>query len=95
MSGEHLNTEILTRDMDIIPRFPTGSEVEMVTGPYAGYWGIVARVDKAHLENPVVRLLKDLDGQRISPIEVDLLAFDYEIQTARRQIPDKVPAAVS
>jgi len=95
MSGGQLNTEILTRAMDIIPRFPTGSEVEMVTGPYAGSWGMVARVDKAHLENPIVRLLEDPDGQRISPIEVDLLAFDYEIQSARRQIPDQLAAAVS
>ena len=95
MSGGQLNTEILTRAMDIIPRFPTGSEVEMVTGPYAGSWGMVARVDKAPLENPIVRLLEDPDGQRISPIEVDLLAFDYEIQSARRQIPDQLAAAVS
>ena len=29
------------------------------------------------------------------PLEVDLLAFDYEIQSARRQIPDKLAAAVS
>ncbi len=95
MSGSHLNTEILTRTMDIIPRFPTGSEVEMVTGPYAGFWGTVARVDKAHLENSIVRLLENPDGQRISPVEVDLLAFDYEIKSARRQIPDKLAAAVS
>ena len=92
MSGEHLNHEILMKAMEIIPRFPSGSEVEMVTGPYAGFWGIVAKVDKAHLENPVVRLLENRAGERISPIEIDLLAFDYEMQSARRAIPEKMAA---
>ena len=92
MSGEHLNHEVLMKAMSIIPRFPTGSEVEMVTGPYAGFWGIVAKVDSAHLENPVVRLLENRAGERISPIEVDLLAFDYEMQSARRTIPKKMAA---
>ena len=95
MSGEHLNHEVLMKAMDIIPRFPTGSEVEMVTGPYAGCWGIVAKVDRAHLENPVVRLLENPAGERMNPVEVDLLAFDYEMQTARRQIPAKYAATVS
>ena len=90
MSGEHLNHEGLMKAMDIIPRFPTGSEVEMLTGPYAGFWGIVAKVGKAHLENPVVKLLENRAGERISPIEVDLLAFDYEMQSARRAISEKM-----
>lgn len=92
MSGGHLNHEILMKAMDIIPRFPTGSEVEMVTGPYASFWGIVAKVDKAHLENPVVRLLENSAGERITPIELDLLAFDYEMRSARRAIPEKMAA---
>ncbi len=92
MSGEHLNHEILMKAMDIIPRFPTGSEVEMLTGPYTGFWGIVAKVDKAHLENPVVRLLENRADERISPIEVDVLTFDYEEQSARRTIPEKMAA---
>ena len=92
MSGGHLNHEVLMKAMEIIPRFPTGSEVEMVTGPYSGFWGVVAKVDKAHLENPVVRLLENSAGERISPIEVDLLAFDYEMRSARRAIPQKMVA---
>ena len=81
MSEIHLNSAILAKALEIIPTFPTGAEVEVVTGPFTNHAGIVVHVDMEHLQRPVIRLLRDENGKRMEPVEVDLLAADYEIRS--------------
>ncbi len=80
-SGSHFNSEILAKALEIIPTFPTGAEIEVVTGPFRSRAGIVVHVDMEHLQRPIIRLLRDENGKRIDPVEVDLLETDYEIRS--------------
>ncbi len=84
MSDSHLNSEVLRHALEIIPAYPTGSEIEIVGGRLAGVRGVVAYVDMEHLQRPVVRLIWNQRGERIKPTEVDLLAApDIKIRSAR------------
>ena len=84
MSDSHLNSEVLHHALEIIPAYPTGSEIEIVGGRLAGLRGVVAYVDMEHLQRPVVRLIWNQRGERIKPTEVDLLAApDIKIRSAR------------
>ncbi len=84
MSDSHLNSEVLHNALEIIPAYPTGSEIEIVGGRLAGLRGVVAYVDMEHLQRPVVRLIWNQRGERIKPTEVDLLAApDIKIRSAR------------
>jgi hypothetical protein len=41
-------------------------------GPYRGHHGIVVAVDPGELARPIVRVIADRDGRRITPFEIDL-----------------------
>lgn len=78
LAGSHLNREVVEKLLEILPIYPLGSEIIVKSGPFAGYRGIVAKVDRRQMDRPLVRLLYDKPGRRIEPVELDL-RFDNAI----------------
>jgi HD-GYP domain-containing protein (c-di-GMP phosphodiesterase class II) len=72
LAGGQLNREIVAQLLAVLPIYPLGSEVVVMTGQYQRYRGIVARVHKEALDRPTVRLLTSPDRTRITPVEIDL-----------------------
>jgi putative nucleotidyltransferase with HDIG domain len=73
-SGTHLNREIVSTFVRLVPVFPLGTEVLMRSGEFRGAIGIVKDVKPHQLDRPTVMLFKDQKGQPISPVEIDLAA---------------------
>jgi hypothetical protein len=77
MCGPHLNAEIIGLLMHTIPMFPVGHWVEVLTGKYVGWRGIVAALSIDALHQPALRLLLDDRGHRVpNPVELDLRLHD-------------------
>jgi HD-GYP domain-containing protein (c-di-GMP phosphodiesterase class II) len=92
LAGSHLNREIVTHLLEIVPVYPLGSEVVVKTGAFAGFGGVVAKVDRRKLDRPILRLLTDKEGQRIDPIELDLTREDVVIASAATAPAQPQPA---
>ena len=84
-AGTHFNREIVEVFLSTLPIFPIGVQVIVTTGRYKGYKGVVAHVDRDHLDRPLVRLLHDLRGKRIDPIELDLKKDEAQVRGIVRQ----------
>jgi hypothetical protein len=73
MSGVHLNREIVGMLRQIVPKYPMGHWVEVLTGIHAGWRGVVAGLHRDLLDRPSLRLLLDEHGESLaSPFEVDM-----------------------
>jgi HD-GYP domain-containing protein (c-di-GMP phosphodiesterase class II) len=71
-AGTQFNREIAELFLSILPRFPLGTRVVVKEGRWTGYTGVVSRVDRQALSEPIVRVLADAAGERIEPFEIDL-----------------------
>lgn len=71
LTGTFLNREITNLFLSMLPSLPKGIGVIVNTGRYAGYKGVVIQTNKQQPERPLVRLLYDSQGERITPIELD------------------------
>ena len=82
MSGPHLNSDVVSLLLHTIPMFPVGHWVEMVTGKYRGWRGVVTELSVDALHQPVIRLLLDERGDRVpTPVEIDLrIHYDLKIK---------------
>jgi HD-GYP domain-containing protein (c-di-GMP phosphodiesterase class II) len=78
-AGTHLNREMVEKFLAVLPPFPLATPVKAMSGPWAGYTGVVSHVDPAAMATPVVRFLHDASGKRVPPFEIDL-----------RQVPVKI-----
>ena len=76
IAGSHLNREIVNHLLAVLPIYPLGTDVVVMTGQYSRYRGIVSRVHKEELDRPTVRLLFDPERRRIDPVEIDLRLTD-------------------
>jgi HD-GYP domain-containing protein (c-di-GMP phosphodiesterase class II) len=77
MSGPHLNREIIKLLMQTIPMFPVGHWVEVLTGKYRGWRGVVAELSFDALHQPPLRLMLDERGDRVPvPVDLDLRLHD-------------------
>lgn len=77
----HLNAEIVEAFLKIVPRYPAGSNLEIVSGNYSGFKGVVVSINEDNLNTPNIRLLFDRTGKRITPVDIDLkLNFDVQIK---------------
>jgi putative nucleotidyltransferase with HDIG domain len=72
LSGTFLNREIVRHFLEKLSVLPTGTDVIVRTSRYAGYKGVVAQPNQKQPERPLVRLLYNPQGDRISPIDLDL-----------------------
>jgi hypothetical protein len=74
ISGTKLNSEVVKMLLSIVPLFPTGARIRIVNAPIAqliGYFGVVAKNNPAHLEQPSLILYETKNHHRIAPILVD------------------------
>ena len=77
MSGPHLNMEIIKLLMHTIPMFPVGHWVEVVTGKYRGWRGVVCELSMDALHQPAIRLLLNDRADRVPvPVDLDLRIHD-------------------
>ena len=77
MSGEHLNAEVVLMLQRTIPMFPVGHWVEVITGTFHGWRGVVSALSPDALYHPMIRLLLNDRGHRVpNPIELDLRIYD-------------------
>ena len=72
LSGSFLNREIVELFLSMLPTLPTGIDIVVRTGRYVDFKGVVARANPKAPERPRIRLLKNANGDRITPIELDL-----------------------
>lgn len=79
-AGGHLNREIVELFLSVLPPYPLGTQVLVTAGRWRDHSGVVARVNREALERPVVRLLGDPAGNRISAVDVDLRKEDAAIR---------------
>jgi HD-GYP domain-containing protein (c-di-GMP phosphodiesterase class II) len=79
-AGTHLNREMVEKFLAVLPPFPLATPVKAMSGPWAGYTGVVCRVDSASMATPVVRFLHDASGKRIAPFEIDLKKIPVKIR---------------
>jgi HD-GYP domain-containing protein (c-di-GMP phosphodiesterase class II) len=83
VAGSVLNAEIVEEFLKTLPLIPTGTEIEVIAGRHVGYRGVVARVDRAHLEHPWIRLTHDAEGRPVDLPDLDLLDQpDLQIRSA-------------
>ncbi len=71
MAGAHLNREIVTRFLSILPAYPVGTEVVVISSKLQGYRGIVTNVDPGDPHRPAVLILFSPQGRTVAPFEVD------------------------
>ena len=81
MAGKHLNREIVARFLTILPVYPIGTRVVVISSKLRGYRGIVTDVHPAHLARPTVRIVFDPQGKSVAPFEVDT-SREREIEIA-------------
>jgi HD-GYP domain-containing protein (c-di-GMP phosphodiesterase class II) len=79
LAGGHLNREIVAQLIALLPVYPLGAEVVVMTGRYRHYRGIIARIHRDDPDHPTVRLLANAERLRIPAVELDLRAVDEVI----------------
>jgi HD-GYP domain-containing protein (c-di-GMP phosphodiesterase class II) len=78
-AGTHFNRELVDLFLSVLPPFPLGTRVVVTDGRWHGCTGVVSRVDRHALGQPVVRLLADEAGKRLEPFEIDLKKDDVTV----------------
>ena len=81
MSGSHLNRELVRRFLSILPTYPVGSEVMIISGSLQGHRGVVTEVNPIEVHRPKVRVMLDPEGRKLTPFDVDT-KVDRQIELA-------------
>jgi HD-GYP domain-containing protein (c-di-GMP phosphodiesterase class II) len=77
MSGWHLNSEVVLMLQRTMPMFPIGHWIEVLTGTYRGWRGVVSELSQDALHTPAIRLILDDRGDRVpTPVDIDLRIHD-------------------
>ena len=73
VAGSHLNRDVVKALLHVVPIYAVGHWIEVVTGPYQGWRGVVTEVDVRALHAPSIRLHLDAkDHPLADPVELDL-----------------------
>ena len=72
LAGTHLNREIVAHFLAVLPIYPLGASVQILSGAYERYRGVVSGIDPEHLNQPTIRVLYSPIGEAIDPIELDI-----------------------
>jgi hypothetical protein len=77
MAGPHLNRDVVRVLTRTIPMYPVGHWVEVLTGTYRGWRGVVSKLAPEAINLPTIRLLLNARGDRVpTPVDVSLRAND-------------------
>jgi HD-GYP domain-containing protein (c-di-GMP phosphodiesterase class II) len=71
MAGTHLNRDVVTKFMTILPSYPIGTDVIVIEGRLRGFRGIITDVKPSHINAPVLRVMFDPQGHTVAAFEVD------------------------
>ncbi|MGH2371470.1 MAG: hypothetical protein ACRDI2_25135, partial [Chloroflexota bacterium] len=92
MRGRHLNAEVTDIFLSVFPRYPVGLDLVATSGRYEGFRGIVLAGNRRATDRPMIRLVYDRRGARLSPpLELDLTR---ERDTTITCLVDELPAPV-
>lgn len=72
LAGTFLNREIVNILLAMLPVFPVGMNIILKSGRYANYKGVVLEANSKQAGRPIIRLLFNPHGVRISPIDLNL-----------------------
>lgn len=81
MAGKHLNSELVHRFLSVLPTYPVGTEVVVISRKLREHRGVVIGINPLNVHKPKVRILFDPTGRKITPIEIDT-SRDTEIELA-------------
>jgi HD-GYP domain-containing protein (c-di-GMP phosphodiesterase class II) len=98
MAGGHLNREVVDLLLQLVPGHPEGTWVEVLSGAYKGWRGVVTEVPRGRVNSPMVRLLLDERGEELSsPFELDTRAHANVslANISATQLPMAAPALAS
>lgn len=76
-AGTKYNREVVSAFRRVVPVFPKGTEVILSGEPYDRFRGLVSDVNPQDLEHPFVVLLRDAQGNKITPLELDMLKYPH------------------
>lgn len=79
-SGTVLNEEVVEAFLSYLPVYPLGTRIVIVKGKYAGWKGVVVKVEPQRLDKPIVRLLHDKRKKLRKPIDIDLDDDNFKIK---------------
>lgn len=71
-SGTQFNRELVDCFLNVMPKYPVGSEVRIKHGIYKGFTGVVMSLNIYSLSRPKVKMLCDAKKNKIQPFELDL-----------------------
>lgn len=92
-AGTHFNRAAVRLMLAAIPPYPVLSEIAVLTGRFAGWRGIVSTVCRSNLARPKIRLLFRPNGERVSPVELNLqVEADVQIAAAEPSPPASAAA---
>jgi HD-GYP domain-containing protein (c-di-GMP phosphodiesterase class II) len=92
MAGGHLNREVVDLLLQLVPGHPEGTWVEVQSGIYKGWQGVVTDVPRGRVNSPTVRLLLDDRREALaSPFELDIR--DHAGVSLRNVSPSRLPMA--
>lgn len=71
MGGSHLNGELASRFVAMLPPYSVGAEVMVISGRLEGHRGVVTGFESGRPDRPTLKILCDPEGQRMDPFELD------------------------
>ncbi len=74
LAGTHINKEVLKMMLEIIPAFPLGTTVMIITGKFKNYIGVVSMINNDNLSRLVIRVMFNENRKKIEPFEINLLS---------------------
>jgi putative nucleotidyltransferase with HDIG domain len=73
LAGHHLNRDVVTALLRVVPMFAVGHWIEVTNGDYRGWRGVVTDIDLRALHAPSIRLHLNARGSAVAdPVELDL-----------------------
>jgi hypothetical protein len=63
----------------VLPRYPVGTQVEILDGRWRDHVAVVVKLASENLHRPLIRVLSRADGERVSPVDIDLRAEETVI----------------
>lgn len=71
-AGSQFNRELVDYFLNVIPKYPLGSEIIINNGLYKDFTGYVLSLNLQQLSRPKIILLYDNKKNKIKPVEIDL-----------------------
>ncbi len=84
-AGTHLNREMVEVFLTVLPPYPLGTQVEILDGRWRQHLAVVAKVHSGAMHQPIVRVLEDMNGTRVDPVDLDLRREELPIRGIARR----------